>query len=497
MKKNLRTKFGFLFAFFLLLSSCRNELVDYEKKTNEAKHAYVIRQFNYEQLKKENPKIAENLAHLKNITNSELTSTSSKSVYNSELGFSIDIDKIISIEDLRGIKSYTFKITKDSWVDDGSLENLVLRETENGNYFVYTTKYDKFILEQEKPLSPEEIKNHFSVYYLGTGSSSEIFGLMNPCPPSYATTVSWVYSSGTVCGGSEHHNYADAITQGCPWNGVAGMAATPGGYIAVYGVTMIEGYGSCGVGGWSSGTSPNTGGGGSSTATTTPCEKIKKPFNKIPTLTQKIVNFANNTTDSVEHGLTIMNNADANTPNPYTEYVGVATGVNMPTKPPVPYMLVAHTHNSPANSTYSVPSWFDLLWIAQAHHNNGVNSDTVFIVVTSDGTRYAITIEDWTSFEENVYALFPGVAVDQDKMKKSTKIANDYYYGWYDANGNIIKEAKILADSPDKEQDLKYFLEMNNKNIMGINLSEANADFTQFTKVSLSFNGQIKKTPCN
>jgi hypothetical protein len=136
------------------------------------------------------------------------------------------------------------------------------------------------------------------------------------------------------------------------------------------------------------------------------------------------------------------------------------------------------------------------LWIVQAHHNNGVNSDTVFVVITSDGTRYAITVDDWTMFEDNVYALFEGVAFDKDKMDKSSRISRKYYYGKTDPNGNIIEQPLIIENSTNKEKDLKYFLEMNQENMMGMNIFEVNPNFTQFTRVSLQ-NGQVNRTPCN
>ena len=158
-------------------------------------------------------------------------------------------------------------------------------------------------------------------------------------------------------------------------------------------------------------------------------------------------------------------------------------------------MIFVHTHSSPSESTYSVPSWFDLLWILQAHHNGGVDSNTVFVLMTADSTQYAITIDDWTMFEENVYALFPGVAFDQDKSKKSADIANEYYYGWDDENG-VHHEPKI-KENTNKEQDLRYFLQMNQENGMGMNVMEVNADFTQFTKVNLNFSYQIQRTSCN
>lgn len=117
--------------------------------------------------------------------------------------------------------------------------------------------------------------------------------------------------------------------------------------------------------------------------------------------------------------------------------------------------------------------------------------------MTADSTQYAITIDDWTMFEENVYALFPGVVFDQEKSNKSIKISDKYYYGKKDPNGNIIEPPKILENSSSKEQDLQYFLEMNQENAMGMNVMEVNADFTQFTKVNLNISNQIQRTPCN
>lgn len=61
--------------------------------------------------------------------------------------------------------------------------------------------------------------------------------------------------------------------------------------------------------------------------------------------------------------------------------------------------VVAHTHNSPANSTYSAFSYADLEAISKLLRNRKIdNTKFVSFLSTTDGTNYAFTIDDTAKF---------------------------------------------------------------------------------------------------
>lgn len=495
-----------MMGLLLMATSCREELLQTEQEYGLQSQKILVQHLKYDELQKKAPLVIRNLKKMTKVSNA---GESTQRQFLVEDSAYINTDLSVYIEDEWGNKTFTFKIERTSKaLSEAFLENLVLKDIGDGKYEMYMATYDQTAAENRAVISNEELKNHISFTYLGTEVHSEIFGkyLPDPCILTTSTYQQEVWIAPQKCYSGDH---TFAQINSCNFATVGAAPPTPGYYAFV---TSFEGTNVClapGGSGNTSGSSGSTGNhgtggttlpvgnGSGGTTIVTPCSKVKKPFTKIPTLAQKAVNFKSYTSDSVEHGFTVLSTANASTPNPYTEYVGVAGGVNVPTNPSNPYMIFVHTHSSPSEATYSVPSWFDLLWILQAHHNGGVDSNTVFVLMTADSTQYAITIDDWTMFEENVYALFPGVVFDQEKSNKSIKISDKYYYGKKDPNGNIIEPPKILENSSSKEQDLQYFLEMNQENAMGMNVMEVNADFTQFTKVNLNISNQIQRTPCN
>ena len=168
-----------------------------------------------------------------------------------------------------------------------------------------------------------------------------------------------------------------------------------------------------GGGGTSSGSGQfgggGSGGGGSTTTTPvnncrnciqayipTPCEKVKNQFTNNPTLQDRLNTLSSNTTATTERGFHKLSNSSII----QNAAVGTGGAVKMPDVPNgATCTILAHTHNSPATSTYSIFSWSDLQAFAQLLKLGklDVNTFTAFLA-TADGTYYALTIENTQNF---------------------------------------------------------------------------------------------------
>lgn len=240
---------------------------------------------------------------------------------------------------------------------------------------------------------------------------------------------------------------------------------------------------------------------GSGGSLQTPCEKVKKPFITVPTLKQRTQTLGSQTSQPIEKGFYMSNNANSTTSNPFTDLVGGTNGsVELPTSVSAPMSVIAHTHNSPANSTYSVPSWEDLDNLSEYIQQNPTFVDTenlVFIVITADGTRYALAINDYQTFIDFFYwSKFDIANYDYLKIQKKSKAWNDYYLGY--PNSDPPVEPKIKENNTDKIQDLKHYLNMLQTNGVGIDVFEINSTYNTLTQVSYDpISNQIIRTNCN
>lgn len=132
-----------------------------------------------------------------------------------------------------------------------------------------------------------------------------------------------------------------------------------------------------------------------------------------------------------------------------------------------------------------------ILYAIQIDPNFADIDKFMFVTITSDGTRYAFMINDIDAFNNYFYIPTAG-NWDQDLNTKKSKNRNDYYYG--DIINGVKKEPLIQENSTNKEQDLKYFMEIANS--AGLNVFEMDENFNTFTQIKLT-NNEIKRTPCN
>ncbi len=121
-----------------------------------------------------------------------------------------------------------------------------------------------------------------------------------------------------------------------------------------------------------------------------------------------------------------------------------------------------HTHKANALTIFSLA---DIFAIKDGIDNGNFNENTVFYLVTDNGTQYAMTITDLNSF---------------------TSWANFYFAGWEFDN---FKEAK--EDDYKKNVDIKYTIEQNENGLAkffdtkfaGIQLFKSSSDFSTWQQL--------------
>ena len=153
--------------------------------------------------------------------------------------------------------------------------------------------------------------------------------------------------------------------------------------------------------------------------------------------------------------------------------------------------MMAHTHNSPANSTYSIFSWQDLEGMAKFIRNGQVNVDNyVEFLATADGTYYAITVEDPVKFAQFFATKFDE-GFDPEIADKKALQMRKYYGGMGNSNPLI----KVDSSNLDSE---KAFLQLLQENNLGATLLQTDSTFTTFSKIHYDkITDTIIPTPCN
>ncbi|MBD3863192.1 hypothetical protein [Olleya marilimosa] len=230
------------------------------------------------------------------------------------------------------------------------------------------------------------------------------------------------------------------------------------------------------------------------------CRKINRQLSKFPNLHQDLLNLKAQTSASIEHGIFIDDTATSTTSNPSQPIPQLPDGSMQPnTNPSSPYVMMAHTHNSPSVSTYSVPSWEDLTSIAELSLNGHIDvSEFVFYLFTADSTSYAITINDASDLADFFLDTSdtnlnnpndPNYNENRNKIYKLTRARVEYYYK---------KPPLIQENSTDYNQDLIHFLTLLKEADMGLSVFEIDSNITTFTEVTLNnTNDDIVPNNCN
>lgn len=415
-----------------------------------------------------------------------------RSVNNSEIG-KIVYDSINNIyfDDELGIKitnedyeSYTFKIIKEG----GKLENILFTKNEYNEFDVFKLNYDitevELILLNFQDIKPKEVINLMSS--VTANKFIVITFLVSLCNHD-------PYDCGGFFCGFEEVTFSmwidDSIGMGS--NGGGGGSSEGG---------SNSGGGGGGSGGGSSANNPNSNTNSIELPILTmpvhgapivisPCGKVKKAFTKLPTLRTELSGMSGKTGETTEWGRFKTTNASViQTPG------STASGeVSFPIPSNGQYTMMAHTHNSPANTTYSVFSWADLEALATLVRNEKVDTDNfVAFLATADGTYYAFTIEDPDAFAQ-FFATALDTGFDPAIGAKRAKEMDKYY--------DIDKKGTpplISENSTDNNKVEKAFLDFMQDNNIGASLFESNSTFTTFDKVTHNkTTDNVDKQPCN
>lgn len=525
MREKIKISFLLLLSFIgLVFVSC--ELQEEAIHQHEHNSNLKLYEMKFEELMT-NKKFVNSFSKLPKSKRSITNATFGRTVMEDEYGFTI-ANKPAKVFENNGETSYTFLITRDSTNTD-SFENLVIQTDSSNTTKAVIIKYNltSDILASDHGSSEfqatKEIKQ--IVYNNQTSTTGkELFE--DPC-----TTIHTIICCQSWSGGAGSCHVAQEVC-------LTTNAGTQ--YLSVNSETICE-ESTGGDSPGDTGTSSNgvsTNGGGATTTTTSsnydgsntsihgngsnsvntgpvapeveqiiiikdPCTKVKSPFTKVPTLAQRNINLSTKTTESNEYGFFMLNNANSTTINPFTDLTGGSTGsVEFPTSPTPsdPILVLSHTHNSPSNSTYSVPSWEDLdqLSYYMQQYSNSIDPNIVFITITADGTRYAITINNMTNFKNFFYWGFKFDINNFDSNKLQIKNLNmaTYYYG--NPLSSPPTKPLIKENSTNPEQDLKHFLNMLQSNNAGVDVFEVNSNFTTFTKVVYNQNtNSINRKNCN
>lgn len=445
-------------------------------------------------------------------------------VYNSDYDFTINTDYAKVIE-INGLKNYTFGVYRSE--ENGLLENLLLEQQADSTFKVSLVQYNITESEKNSLINREIIDAEDKITFIALDDISDtIFSKVNSDAET-CTVYSYEWSQGSSCASGNHEvsdgGWSATNPNGCHYWGNPNQMATSGGYF----LTASESV--CG----SSGSTPgpinpsgspsgggqggNSGGGNYVPPTTTPvlcpkcpeieedglareCSKINRQLSKFPSLRQDLINLKAQTSASMEHGIFIDDTATSSTLNPSQPIPQLPDGSVQPNTNPVnDYVMMAHTHNSPSSSTYSVPSWEDLTSIADLTLNGHIDvSEFVFYLFTADGTSYAITINDASDLADFFLDPSdpnlnnpndPNYNENRNKIAELARARVKYYYN---------KPPIIQENSTDYNQDLIHFLTLLKEADMGLSVFEIDNNITTFTEVTLNnTNDDIVPNNCN
>ena len=461
MKKNLFLRLCLMMGVFSIVFSCKTELLE-DESTNPTTQNAIAKQILFKELQKQAPQIAKKVSKFSPVNISARTYTDSES------DFSIDTEKSLYIEDAKGNKTYTFKMTRAE-NNESVLENLVLKDIGNGEFEAYIATYDSYALQNYSNLSLEDVKNHITMVYIGDRLGSDIFGKANAYT-CYVMAPEFVdvYYTGEICGANLHY-YGQTCNDE--------IKPTPGYTITTVQYTpydMCEGGGASAGSGDGSGvtTAPYNGGyngGGTLQVYVDPCDRIKKS-------TENSIYKADVTDLQGKTGLDHEEGYRLDNPIPNSGQ----TGIQNQTLPIIPgsnqigfsvdgnTFALIHTHY---DGLYPIFSPGDLIsynqWISQAIAWNAVPSNTPKIsvndltvtVVTSQGS-YLIAFEGATT------NAFPNYSEDE---------ITDFNRKYEESLSGTLIVGSNLYDMQKLEQEFLSFISTK-MNMIGLKLYRVKSD---------------------
>ena len=455
--------------------------------------------------------VSTNARALEKLTNPKSrfkTNSSTDRIINDTINnFSIDTDYGLYIED-GDYHSYTFKITRPNG-SNYLLENVVVSKKNDTEYETILYQYN--ITEQELEMIDDgdfvNLEGKMNKIFLENSIiTSEVTGKYYFNGSCYEDNP--VYVAGNTCPSGQHDLNFILSNMGsddqCEYYLNGTYTATAGHWTWQSTLVPCDDAGGGGVGGTSSYSGGFGGTGGVTTSPVNncktciapyipdPCDKVKNLLLLNPDITTKLQQLDTQTSSTSEHGAFLLNNGTGvqnltASSSGEIELVIPSNGI---------LIFLAHTHNSPSNSTYSVFSWEDMEGIAELLKRGNIDANQfVTFLMTADGTRYAFTIDDTNAFLSFFAQIGdPLFSIENERKNAATM---EKFYGYNNGIVNTIPDALIKVENTDLIKDEKNFLKIIKKNKIGITLLEVDNTFTNFEKVKLNFFNSITKQPCN
>ncbi|MFD2824459.1 hypothetical protein ACFS5M_12325 [Lacinutrix iliipiscaria] len=497
-----------LFGVSLMFVNCQKDDDFKNEQTNQNINPYKISKISLNDIKRKGhfeivkPKIK---------TKEEIENIQNLKTYNSIYNFKIDTDYVTYIENSDGsYHSYTFPVIYEIAKD--SLDNLLISLQKDGTYSAFLVKYnttpqEKLDIEDGNPVDLTD-----KVFYTAIDDDVLIKSILNDeglntnlsnkeaCGQTIVTSCYYeveAHEDGHFPSGGPCNGWQMVITNNSCEAGSGGT----GGYTPPDGNQTFPNTGN---------TNTNTGAtnnGGSNTqenddvtspiTTCTrdcpeevqpePCEKIINLFEDYPTYKDELIALAAKRFETVENGIFIDTGNDAepveNLPTGTNGFVNFDACNNSNR-----IISVAHTHNSPSTSTYSIFSDGDLRAFAKGLQCGKIKTNKfVAFLITADGTYYALTIDNVSKLKE-YYHFLPllNPPYDIEKQQEYFNSYNEYLPMFNDYfNEKENPDSKIKKGSEDNLVDEKAFLEMILNYDLGVSLFEVNDNFDDFTKVTL------------
>lgn len=512
----LKRKFLIILGFMaIFLCSCQND--DFYEENKTSSKNIKVQRLKFSDLQK-HPKVLERIETLTNRKGNYQARMVEMPQYN----FTVDTDEIIFIE-ADTLISYTFRIYRED--ENGLLENLVLKPSENGNsYDAFLFQYDFSeedveLYQNGQPISNQE--NKTQITYLPDFDETPLY---NARYSSEGGPPSIELPSGCAWELIDYDYYSTSVPGGIYWEQIEYWQVNCGGGGSSGGDGSSSGSNN---GGWTgngnTGTSPGDGnsngnqnGGGNgnggtrsvSPIVTTPvgidgapskkeCAKIAKALNDYPDFKQKLLDLAAAAPTATNEKVIVLHKDGTD-----AEYTGQSGVVETPPNPDSKYTAMAHNHDG--QNTYSVFSAgdFGLIGLIDVAYDKLDIDKFVSFLVTAKGTRYAFTINNKAKFR-SFYEYI--------KMKRS-----DVPLSEYNQYLQILKQRQTVLDkyyledrphpthpliketSNNTSMDLLLFVKFLEEADMGISVFEVDENFENFKEVKKNPNDptQVTKSNC-
>lgn len=450
-----------------MLASCSEELFD---EAIESSNKRAIKEVRFNELYKDSKfkNLLEKVSH---------TSNAARTSFENQNGFTIS-DGFVKVIETDSVISYTMLIERDVVTDTISFENLVIQENKfSASEKAYSIKYTPTIIEPSGDDSfyyegSAELKNLAFTGFSRAGANA------NATESNCYVDVVQIWCSQPNTGSTQHH----VARSGCSISTLYFKT------VSVYSPESCDNNTSGTSGGSQGGTEPgNTGGEitspvkpnqgfGGSASTNTPCGGLKSVADRTPNLKSKIADFKSPQVLDLDFEKGMVYN-DNNINNPLqVDGNPNSTSINFVISGDGSMIIVLHSH---FDEPHMLPtfSFDDLKVFNQLYQYRKYNQkplDKLTLIVVTRAGVFAMRIEDEGTFASNGFDLW----TDQ-----SEKLSEDFYKVIL-AKQNLTDEDVIIEVTKNLA---KY----------GVGMYQANADLSNWSKITVDANNNKVTTPCN